>query len=260
MSFAGGSDSPAQSQPLQVQFSVEELEARDRAASTGSNRRLSSAAHAKPVVPKPSPDKAKLMTEEDSATGAHFTAILILFSSPHYLRLVTSIFKHELIKMSKFCRTGHVTLDVYWWYIRAMTIVLVFIFFAFFVAYEGLSVFAAIWLSDMADNEDMIADFLIAYKDMYIINILNGSYNNAPNVAKPTIQTQLNWFKDNQTAALNDAANIRRYYLWWYLGFGCMMAGLVLGFSVTFTFMVASASRFIHSAMLGAQWNEFTVQ
>lgn len=62
VSFAGG-----QSAEPQSQFTIEE--ARDRAASE-SNRRHSSAANAKPVIPKPSADKAKLMTEEESASGA----------------------------------------------------------------------------------------------------------------------------------------------------------------------------------------------
>ena len=74
VSFAGGST--AHPQPLQVQFSVEEQEARDRAASTGSNRRHSSAANAKPAVQKPSTDKSKLMTEEESASGAHLYCII----------------------------------------------------------------------------------------------------------------------------------------------------------------------------------------
>lgn len=131
---------------------------------------------------------------------------------------------------------------VYWWYIRAMTIPLCLVFLVFFVGYEGMSVFASIWLSNMADDDQMMNDYMTAYKNLYIINSLSASGAPASVIAQ---------YQSNMTAALDDAANIRRYYLWWYLGFGGIMAALVLGFTVTFTFMVASASRYIHMEMLG---------
>ena len=58
-------------QPPQSQISVEE--AHDRTASESYKRGYSSTSHFKqPVIPMPSSDKGKLMTEEVSASGAHY--------------------------------------------------------------------------------------------------------------------------------------------------------------------------------------------
>lgn len=148
-------------------------------------------------------------------------------------------------------RTGHVSLKVYWWYVRAMTIPLCVLFLTFYVLYEVMAVYGAIWMSKMVDDKDLIRDFFKAYLFQKAINALNASLVTFPPSMHNEFQLQISGLKANQSAALDDANAIRRFYLWWYLGFGLLQAAFVFGYSVAFTFMVARASSYIHWAMIG---------
>ena len=159
------------------------------------------------------------------------------------------------ISILVFFRTGHVSLDVYWWYFQAMTIPLCLLYLVFYLLYNGFSVYGAIWLSNMADDANMIANFNKVNYYQLTLNSLNALLETAPQMApQTTIRKQINALQFNQTVALNNVTNIRRYYLWWYLGFGGFQASFVIACSVLLAFMVARASRYIHMSMLGAKW------
>ena len=142
---------------------------------------------------------------------------------------------------------------MYWWYVRAATIPMFIVYLLFFMLYEGVAVYAAIWLSNMADDAKMIAHFIQAYYYQIALNSLNASLARAPAMAHATIREQMKMVQVNQTAELNDAASIRRFYLWWYLGFGGFQTAFVLAYSILFAYMVARACRYIHMSMLGAK-------
>ena len=148
------------------------------------------------------------------------------------------------------------SLAVYWWYMRAMTIPLCLVFLMFYVFNEGVAVYAAIWLSNMAGDAKMIAHLIQAYYYQIALNSLNLSLASIPPMTQATISEQIKMVQNNQTVELNDAANIRRYYLWWYLGFGVIQAVFVLAYSVLFAFMVANASRYVHMSMIGEIWEK----
>ena len=119
--------------------------------------------------------------------------------------------------------------------------------------YEGVAVYSAIWLSDMADDAKMIAHFMEAFYYQIALNSMNASLATAPPMEHAAIRDRMKVVQVNQTAELNDAASIRRFYLWWYLGFGGFQTAFVLAYSLLFAFMVARASRYIHMSMLGAK-------
>lgn len=132
-----------------------------------------------------------------------------------------------------------------------MTISLSIVFLVSYFLYEVMAVYAAIWLSKMTDNKKLINNYIIASIDQGFINKLN----NSP-VLTPQMEQEINKLKANQTAALDEAASIRRFYLWWYLGFGGIQSVFVLAYSVAFTFMVAFASRYIHMSMIGKKCHD----
>ena len=132
---------------------------------------------------------------------------------------------------------GSTNLRVYWWYLRAMTIPLSLAYFITFALYESLNVFSNIWLSNLVDDQNIINDIKIMFLD-----------NMQMNAATPSTVTLL---KNNFTSTWIDFSNRRDYYLWWYLGYGVIQAILVSLFSIVYSLMVANASRYIHSKMLG---------
>lgn len=148
---------------------------------------------------------------------------------------------------------GNVSPRVYWWYLRAMTIPLVLLFVIFFALYEGLQIFSNIWLSNMSDDQQNINDIKNMYADHYMMNyILNQlASNSLPSQTAAALQTSYLQLANNFTQSYNNFANRRDYYLWWYLGYGGIQAIIVAVFSLTFSLMVASASRYIHIRMLG---------
>ena len=161
---------------------------------------------------------------------------------------------YKLGSITKFFRTGHVSLNVYWWYFQAMTISLCFLYLVFYLLYNGFAVYGAIWLSNMAEDKNMIANFNKANYYQLALNSLNALLGTvSPMAHQAAIREQINALQFNQTVALNNATNIRRYYLWRYLGFGVFQASFVIAYSVLLAFMVARASRYIHMSMLGAK-------
>ena len=150
---------------------------------------------------------------------------------------------------------GGVSLAVYWWYIRALFIPLFILFLLLFAAYEGLAIFANIWLSNMSDDENIKNDAIAMFIDRKVLAVLNASLANAKNPKQQAaIQAQIDSYEQNYTTSKNDLYYRRDQYLWWYLGYGGFQAILVLAFGLVFTFMVANASRFIHSEMIGIKY------
>lgn len=150
---------------------------------------------------------------------------------------------------------------VYWWYVRAMNIPLSFLFLVFFVAFNGLQIFANIWLSTMNDDQNIINDMIFMFMDKAIIAkvlALLSSGQNISEAQREYLQNMLNDANRNLSAVNDDLYNRRDKYLWWYLGYGGFQAIVVAVFSITFSFMVASASRYIHAKMLGTlDWKSF---
>ncbi len=132
-----------------------------------------------------------------------------------------------------------------------MTIPLCLLYLVFFLSYECIALYANIWLSDMADDGDMIGNYTQAYYYQIELKTLNASIANSPQTTQPASQANMTILQTKQIAALNNAGSIRRFYLWWYLGFGCFQAFFVLVFSLLYAYMVASASRYIHKSMIG---------
>lgn len=135
---------------------------------------------------------------------------------------------------------------------RALFIPLFLVFLVLFAAYTAMSIFANIWLSQMSDDNNIKNDVISMMIDRKAIAILKASLATANSSAmQSSIQTQINTYEQNYTASKDDLYYRRDQYLWWYLGYGGFQAILVLGFGLAFTFMVANASRFIHSEMIG---------
>ena len=144
---------------------------------------------------------------------------------------------------------GTVSPKVYWWYFRAMNIPLCILFLVFFVAFNALQIFSNIWLSTMNDDEGLKNDMIFMYTDKAIISKLQ-PLADAGQLSEP-YQSMYNWANQNLSEVNEDLYNRRDKYLWWYLGYGGFQAIVVAVFSITFSFMVASASRYIHASMLG---------
>ena len=135
-----------------------------------------------------------------------------------------------------------------------MTIPLVILFLIFFALFEALQIFSNIWLSNMADDQQNIDDVKTLFIDNYTMEYIkktlaSGSHLTSQIVS--SLQSANSTIADNFTATWNNFSNRRDYYLWWYLGYGGIQACLVAVFSITFSLMVASASRYIHIKMLG---------
>ena len=106
----------------------------------------------------------------------------------------------------------------------------------------------------MNDDEGLKNDMIFMYTDKAIISKLtsllsSGQITNSLQLA--AMQNMLNSANQNLSAVNDDLYNRRDKYLWWYLGYGGFQALVVAVFSITFSFMVASASRYIHASMLG---------
>ena len=118
-----------------------------------------------------------------------------------------------------------------------MTISLSLVYFITFALYQSLNVFSNIWLSNLVDDQNIINDIKIMVLDsMQMI------------AATPSEVTSL---QNNFSSTWIDFSNRRDYYLWWYFGFGVIQAILVALFSIVYSLMVANASRYIHTKMLG---------
>lgn len=124
--------------------------------------------------------------------------------------------------------------SVYWWYVRAMSLPLALLFLACFAAYEGLAIFSSIWLSSMSDDAHIVQGVEVMALDASLMRVMNSSS-----------------LMRNYSDTRDELYALRNWYLWWYLGFDGFMALCVAAFSLTYTFMNASASRRIHIAMLG---------
>ena len=143
---------------------------------------------------------------------------------------------------------------VYWWYVRAMNIPLCLLFLVFFVAFDALQIFSNIWLSTMNDDEGLKNDMIFMFTVKAIINktsSLLGSGQITNPIQLAAIQKMHDDAVNNLSAVNDDLYNRRDKYLWWYLGYGGFQALVVAVFSITFSFMVANASRYIHASMLG---------
>ena len=106
----------------------------------------------------------------------------------------------------------------------------------------------------MNDDQTLKNDIIFMFTDKAIISklsalISSGQITNPLQLA--AMQNMLNLTNDNLSAVTDDLYNRRDKYLWWYLGYGGFQALLVAVFSIAFSFMVASASRYIHTKMLG---------
>ena len=123
-----------------------------------------------------------------------------------------------------------------------------------FVLYEALNVFSNIWLSNLVDDQNIINDVKTMLLDNLSMNAISEtlSSNHSLSLSEvASIQNAYTTLANNLTTTRVDLDNRRDYYLWWYFGFGWLQAILVAVFSILYSFMVANASRYIHSRMLG---------
>lgn len=106
----------------------------------------------------------------------------------------------------------------------------------------------------MNDDQNLKNDVIFMLTDKAINSTLS-SLISSGEITNPfqlaALQKMLNSSNQNLSAVNDDINNLRDFYLWWYLGYGGIQAILVAVFSVDFSFMVASASRYIHAKMLG---------
>ena len=225
---------------------------RERAESEGETRRTSSVGQQVEKPQKPDSSKAKLMTSEESATGVQMLlSVKHNWSNTKYNLLNEYLLRVEYLHIAL---SGSVSPRVFWWYIRAMTFPLCLLFITFFALFEALQIFSNIWLSNMADDQQNIDNIKTLFFDNYTMEYIKkmlASNSHLPFQMVSDLQNANSTIANNFTTTWNDFSNRRDYYLWWYLGYGGIQAILVAIFSISFSLMVASASRYIHIKMLG---------
>ncbi len=100
-------------------------------------------------------------------------------------------------------------------------------------------------MSDDKNIKDAIRLIQATSLKLDFIKQISSSANNT------TTNEEVFLIQQNLSVAQNDLHRRREIYLWTYLGAGFIQALIVAVFSITFAYMVAQSSRYIHSSMLG---------
>lgn len=128
---------------------------------------------------------------------------------------------------------GNVKLGVYWWYLKAQGLLLCALFAIFFLVYQGLQIFASIWLSRMSNKDALNSEIQESLQESGL-NPLNVSH----------------WPEIDKLFEKTVRGRFDRYLLI-YLGLGLAQAVFMFIYNVVFSVMAINACKFIHIQILG---------
>ena len=137
---------------------------------------------------------------------------------------------------------GHVKFSVYWWYWKAQGLPLFAVFGVLFVIYQGVQIFANIWLSRMG-NMGEISDEI---KDEF------PCFPNFSPACPPNFDPNTTNINERITEMMR--SRIDRY-LWVYFGLGFVQALFMLCYNTVFSYMAVAACKTIHAQLLGTYTN-----
>ena len=142
----------------------------------------------------------------------------------------------------------------YLWYIKSQGLFLFVMFLAFFILFQGVQIYANIWLADMSKDEKLKEVTTRALTKIYMASLpkVNGTAmlpSETPKSPSPTqIEELMKLMDDSDKDEISERVGI---FMLVYFLLGVVQMLFVGLSNVVFAFMAAHSSRIIHKSLLG---------